>query len=393
MKLVSQLILLFLATCCLTEPLITLERAKELKKIASWKVANPKKNPLAKYSKEDFVKKLKGTRFIPRNVLKTIKDVFGDMRKDQIDAILETPEPRDNKKSLLEKAKNFIALGKLKITRAVEDKGRKLQDDEYDDSWNYNDEENWWDEEDTGSSSSGSNTGNTNPTPTPTPAPVEEATGTDSSGLPKTFDGRKQWAGCIHSGGDQEHCNGCWAFGLANHLSDRFCIHGKDVVLSVQDILECSSGNDCCDGGIASNGYNYMMNKGAVAIDCKPVDFSCGSCRSLSCTRYKCKKGSMFWADTIQEAKEEIYYNGPIQGVYDCYDDFPYYEDGIYEATSKNFLGYHTVEILGWGTENGKDYWLCKNGWGDDWGNRSFFKIKMGDCGINEALTTCEPDV
>lgn len=213
----------------------------------------------------------------------------------------------------------------------------------------------------------------------------------DQWGIPINFDGRTVWEGCIHSGGTQGNCNGCWAFGIANHLSDRFCIKGKNVVLSVQDLMECTSGNRCCEGGYASNGYRYMIETGIVAEGCKRYKKKCNECKPSSCTHYKCKPNSMFWADTIQQAKREIYKNGPIEAVFEVYDDFPYYESGIYHKTSNTSLGIHTVEVIGWGTENGIRYWLCKNSWGDDWGDNGFFKIKLGECGINNALTTCAP--
>lgn len=215
----------------------------------------------------------------------------------------------------------------------------------------------------------------------------------DKWGLPVNFDGRQVWGSCIHSGGDQSTCNGCWAFGIINHLSDRFCVQGRDVILSVQDLLECTTTNKCCTGGYASNGYKHMMEVGVVPASCKGYRKSCSSCRASTCTRYKCKPNSMFWASTIQQAKREIQNNGPIEAVFDVYDDFPYYESGVYYRSSNNstLLGVHTVEVLGWGTEDGMNYWLCKNSWGDDWGDKGFFKIKMGDCDVNSALTACTP--
>eukprot|EP00826_Nyctotherus_ovalis_P052187 TRINITY_DN658_c0_g1_i7.p1 TRINITY_DN658_c0_g1~~TRINITY_DN658_c0_g1_i7.p1 ORF type:complete len:323 (-),score=73.58 TRINITY_DN658_c0_g1_i7:139-1107(-) len=213
----------------------------------------------------------------------------------------------------------------------------------------------------------------------------------DKWGLPVNFDGREVWGACIHTSGDQGTCNGCWAFGIINHLSDRFCVQGRDVKLSVQDLLECTTGNRCCDGGYASNGYKYLMETGVVAESCKRFRKSCTECKPSSCTRYKCKPSSMFWATTIQQAKREIQNNGPIEAVFDVYDDFPYYSSGVYYKTSNTLLGIHTVEVLGWGTENGMNYWLCKNSWGNNWGDSGFFKIKMGDCDVNAALTTCAP--
>ena len=73
------------------------------------------------------------------------------------------------------------------------------------------------------------------------------------------------------------------------------------------------------------------------------------------------------------------------------YQDFFNYKSGIYKHVSGGVAGGHAVKMLGWGVENGQEYWLCANSWGADWGLSGFFKIAVGDSGIDQAVYGCTP--
>ena len=45
--------------------------------------------------------------------------------------------------------------------------------------------------------------------------------------------------------------------------------------------------------------------------------------------------------------------------------------------------GGHAVVILGYGEELGVPYWICQNSWGYNWGEDGYFRIAMGECGID----------
>lgn len=54
-------------------------------------------------------------------------------------------------------------------------------------------------------------------------------------------------------------------------------------------------------------------------------------------------------------------------------------------------LGGHAVKIVGWGVENGVNYWLVNNSWNNTWGDHGRFKIKQGDCGIDSQVVAGLP--
>jgi cathepsin B len=75
---------------------------------------------------------------------------------------------------------------------------------------------------------------------------------TSFGALPVDFDPRaagEKFAACIHPIRDQAQCGSCWAFGATEALSDRFCIAGRDVILSPQDLVSCDLNNYGCNGG------------------------------------------------------------------------------------------------------------------------------------------------
>jgi len=99
-----------------------------------------------------------------------------------------------------------------------------------------------------------------------------------------TFDARTKWGAAIHPIRDQASCGSCWAFGATEALSDRFAIHGQDVILSPQDLVSCDSTCMGCNGGWLWNAWKYMENQGVVSDACYPYQSAGGvthACQSM----------------------------------------------------------------------------------------------------------------
>lgn len=233
------------------------------------------------------------------------------------------------------------------------------------------------------------------------PEPIMSAS---NAALPTNFDARTQWGSCVHAIRDQASCGSCWAFGASEALTDRFCIasSGKtDVVLSPEDMVACDSADLGCDGGYLNKAWNYLATTGIVSDACFPYSSGKGAVPACprTCTgsgtwtKYKCKANSVVTARTAAAIQQEIYTNGPMETSFNVYSDFMNYKSGIYQHTSGYLEGGHAIKILGWGVEGGLKYWLCANSWGTSWGEKGFFRIAYGECGIDSAVYACTPTV
>ncbi|KAL1473484.1 hypothetical protein MTO96_038634 [Rhipicephalus appendiculatus] len=240
------------------------------------------------------------------------------------------------------------------------------------------------------------------------------------SHLPEYFDTRETWSSWCQSVSviyNQGGCHACWAVGTAGVISDRICIHTRgrlnNVFISALDLVACCSrcGNNSngCNGGYPAEAWFFYLNAGIVTggkygtkVGCKPYTFPPTSGEFLGPTasdplpapacRRNCDNGdkseyctAKHYAQRVygvppdeEHIKYEIYVNGPVQAQFSIYSDFYSYESGVYIRRSNVRCAGHVVRILGWGTENGVPYWLVANSWGENWGERGYFKIRRG---------------
>lgn len=80
--------------------------------------------------------------------------------------------------------------------------------------------------------------------------------------------------------------------------------------------------------------------------------------------------------ERVESGKEDqllkaVRQRGPIATMFSITPDFISYRDGIYTGSSSCAPGVgmnHALVIVGFGSENGIDYWLVQNSWGTSWG-------------------------
>lgn len=219
--------------------------------------------------------------------------------------------------------------------------------------------------------------------------------------LPTNFVSRDKWPHCVHEIRDQARCGSCWAFSASEVVSDRFCIASSekvDEILSPQDMVSCDKQDMGCMGGYLDRSWNYLQNTGIVTDACMP--YTSGGGQTAACPT-KCADGSPFqkykvknvrMPKSVQEIKTEIFTNGPVETGFLVYADFMSYKSGIYVKSSNQLMGGHAVKIVGWGTENGTDYWVVANSWGGKWGEAGHFRFKQSHCcNFESQVITADP--
>lgn len=122
--------------------------------------------------------------------------------------------------------------------------------------------------------------------------------------------------------------------------------------------------------------------------------------------KYVCNRIAKMWYTCIyqlssisgneDDLKAALATVGPISIAIDASKlDFNFYIGGIYynaKCKTKNDDLDHAVLVVGYGSENGHDYWLVKNSWGTSWGLKGYIKMSRNrdnNCGI--ATAGCYP--
>ncbi|MDO8740013.1 MAG: C1 family peptidase [Candidatus Woesearchaeota archaeon] len=212
-----------------------------------------------------------------------------------------------------------------------------------------------------------------------------------SSSPPDSFDWRNyNGKNYVTSVKDQGSCGSCWAFATVGAVEAAARIYDDNPALNIdlseQDLVSCSGAGNCVDGGYASESLEYIEDDGSKTESCFPytaTDQSCSnSCINLENGVSGISYSSVSLSNT-EAIKQALTEKGPlVTGMY-IYYDFYFYSDGIYKYTSGDYEGNHVVVIVGYGTSNGKTYWIAKNSWGTYWGEDGFFRIYAGEAGID----------
>lgn len=190
---------------------------------------------------------------------------------------------------------------------------------------------------------------------------------------------------------DQGQCGSCWAFSSTEAVESAYAIKsGKLEILSPQQLVDCSKLNSGCNGGLQNRAFKYLEG---VQM-CSEVSYpytsgsteTAGTCKTCSGIIPKLVSYVSVKADETAMASA-LLINPLAVAIEADQKEFQLYKSGVLDFDCGTNLD-HAVNIEGFSSENGKDYWLVRNSWSSSWGDKGYVKLARGKnmCGIKESV-------
>jgi C1A family cysteine protease len=201
-------------------------------------------------------------------------------------------------------------------------------------------------------------------------------------------------AGAVTPVKDQGQCGSCWTFSSTGALEGAHQIAtGTLLSFSEQQIVDCANlkhgyPSFGCNGGNQSVAFKYLKTHKAELESVYQYTAKNGTCayKESSATAVEVSAYTNVTADNVEQMKAAVAKQPVSVSIEADKMVFQQYKTGIFDSSKCGTKLDHATLVVGYGSENGTDYWLMKNSWGEVWGEKGYMQLQIVDgagiCGI-----------
>jgi len=210
--------------------------------------------------------------------------------------------------------------------------------------------------------------------------------------LPKKWDWREH--GAVTPVKNQQQCGSCWAFSATGALEGWNFIQNKTLVsFSEQQLVDCVTADQGCNGGLPTDAFDYTAQKGVETEADYPYTAEDGKCKYKAKSSTKVNGGYKTVKLQDSDALKAAAVVQPVSvGIEADESAFQLYSSGVIKKGCGDQLD-HGVLVVGYDTVKGAEGFIVKNSWGADWGVEGYLYISTngkansgnGVCGILSA--------
>nr|XP_023025726.1 cathepsin L-like proteinase [Leptinotarsa decemlineata] len=192
---------------------------------------------------------------------------------------------------------------------------------------------------------------------------------------------------------DQKDCESSYAISAVEGIEGQIFIkYNETIALSAQQLVDCGVYPNGCLEEPVRDTLDYLVDTGLTTEADYPYTGVQGKC--IRGNRSVHIRGYFFLSNDEIDLKNQVATVGPISVTLNTHQ-WQSYGKGIFDnpECSASVIN-HSVLVVGYGSENGQEYWLIKNSWGTSWGEDGYIRLarnKNGQCGIG--LYSCYPVV